>query len=162
MKNIKKTFVVLLLLQIEALFGQAITQTTSTAKYQEEDCNIYLIYNDSLVPGDAIFVRMMIQTPKTHKKDKPLEKQATLQLYRKSKTKPIESGVFYSTGKSKKATNQEMLCGIPLSSFLEKDDYYLLITVKEGNDSVKEINLPLTFQARKFNSDFISPFSSVL
>ena len=40
MKNIKKIFVVLLLLQIEALFGQAITQTTSTAKYQEEDCNI--------------------------------------------------------------------------------------------------------------------------
>ncbi|MDD7768453.1 MAG: M23 family metallopeptidase [Treponema sp.] len=155
MKNIKKIFVVLLLLQIEALFGQAITQTTSTAKYQEEDCNIYLIYNDSLVPGDAIFVRMMIQTPKTHKKDKPFEKQATLQLYRKSKTKPIESGVFYSTGKSKKATNQEMLCGIPLSSFLEKDDYYLLITVKEGNDSVKEINLPLTFQARKFNSETI-------
>lgn len=155
MKNVKKIFLALLLLQITSLYAQEIKQNVSQAKYQEEDCNINIIYNDSLVPGDAIFVRMMIQTPKTHKKDKPVEKQAKMQLFRKSRTKALESGVFYSTGKSKKATNQELLCGIPLSSFLEKDDYYLLITVTEGNEPAKEITLPLYFQARKFNSETI-------
>lgn len=156
MKNIKKLFAVLFLLQFASLFAQThpVTQTTSVAKYQEDDCNIYIIYNDSLVPGDAIFVRMMIQTPKSHKKDKPAEKKATLQLFKKSRTKAIESGIFYSTGKQKKATNQELLCGIPLSSFLEKDDYYILININDGA-SEKQINLPLTFTARKFNSETI-------
>lgn len=155
MRKVGKLFLVLLFIQFTSLFGQEIVQTHSTAKYQEEDCNINIIYNDSLVPGDAIFVRMMIQTPKNHKKEKSAEKSATLQLFRKSKTKAIESGVFYSTGKSKKSNQQEMLCGIPLSSFLEKDDYYIKIVVTEGTEPAKEITLPMTFTPRKFNSETI-------
>ena len=42
----------------------------ATAKYESENYNLNLIYNDVITPGDAIFVRMNITTPKNHKKGK--------------------------------------------------------------------------------------------
>lgn len=154
-KNVKIFLLITFLLQCFTLSAQNIERTTSTAKYQEEDCNIYVIYNDSVVPGDAIFVRMMIQTPKNHKKDKTAEKVAVMRLYRESKTKPIETATFYSTGKAKKSNTVELMCGVPLSSFLTKDNYTLKITITEGDETPKEFTLPLKFQNREFDKETI-------
>lgn len=156
MKRKIKFFVLFtILFQLSNVYAQNIERSTCTAKYQEEDCNIFIIYNDAVVPGDAIFVRMMIQTPKNHKKDKVSEKSAVLRLYRASKTKAIESASFYSTGKAKKSNNLELMCGIPLSSFLTDDTYTLKITISEGDEATKEFSLPLKFQDREFDKETI-------
>ena len=84
-----------------------------TAKYESENYNLNVTYNEVITPGDAIFVRMNITTPKNHKKSKnDPEKKATLQLLQDKKV--IESAPFYSL-KSRKANVTEMLCGIPVS-----------------------------------------------
>lgn len=154
-RNIKFFVLITLLLQMFNAYAGDIIRTTSTAKYQEDDCNIYVIYNDSVVPGDAIFVRMMIQTPKSHKKEKAPERVAVMRLYRETKAKAIETATFYSTGKAKKSNTVELMCGIPLSSFLTNDKYTLKITITEGDDTPKEFVLPLNFQNRDFDKETI-------
>jgi len=149
MKKIFKLFCITLLL----LQGFSAFADTATAKHQEEDCNVYVIYNDTIIPGDAVYVRMTIQTPKSHKKNKASEKTAVLQLYQKQKM--IQHAAFYSTGKSKKANSQELLCGLPLSSWLTDNEYSLKIifSVTEGEE--KEFTLPVKFQSREFNKETI-------
>lgn len=158
-KNLKLFFVFTLLLSVSTVFAQnrhVVERTINTAKYQEDDFNIFVVYNDSVVPGDAIFVRMLIQTPKSHKKDKPAEKTAIMRLYRETKSKPVETGTFYSLGKQKKGNSLELLCGIPLSSFLTNDTYTLKISISEENKpTTYDFVLPLKFQARKFIEETI-------
>ena len=48
-------------LQINLIFA-------ANAKYDSENYNLNLEYNDVITPGDAIFVRMNITVPKNHKK----------------------------------------------------------------------------------------------
>lgn len=149
MKRLFKVFITLLiLLQCNNIFAE-----TATAKHQEEDCNIYLIYNDTVIPGDAIFVRMTIQTPKSHKKNNNSTKNATLKLYQNNKE--IQSQSFYLTGKSKKANISEFLCGIPLSSWLQENNYSLKVIFSIDESETKEFTLPLKFQSREFNKETI-------
>ena len=80
----KKTLIALLcLFQFAFIFAE-------NAKYESENYNLNLRYNEVITPGDAIFVRMNITVPKNHKKSKTEpEKKATLQLLQDKKV--IES-----------------------------------------------------------------------
>lgn len=139
-------------------FGQMFSLSAEpvTAKYQEEDCTINVIYNDKLIPGDAIFVRMHIQVPKSHKKNYNLKDDistAELKLFQKQKC--IASSAFYNTNKIKKANATELLCGVPASLWLANNSYSLKAYIKIGDNDLKEINLPITFQTKEFNSETI-------
>ena len=60
----KKTLVAMLcMLQLGLIFA-------ASAKYESDNYNLNLIYNEVITPGDAIFVRMAITLPKNHKKTK--------------------------------------------------------------------------------------------
>ena len=63
----------LCLLQIFTLFA-------ATAKYQSQDYDLSIQYNDVITPGDAIFARMTVILPKNHKKSKDFTQKATLQM----------------------------------------------------------------------------------
>ena len=121
-----KRFIKFLSIALFMLISYSAFADTATAKHQEEDCNIYVIYNDTIVPGEALFVRMTIQVPKSHKKNKNLDTTATLHLYQKQKV--IQHAAFYATGKSKKANSKEYLCGIPLSTWLTDNEYSLKVS----------------------------------
>ena len=74
---------------------QIFTVFAASAKYNSEDYNLNLDYNDEIVPGDAVFVRMTVSIPKNHKKSKTndIDQKATLQLL--SEKKVIETSPFY-------------------------------------------------------------------
>ena len=61
MKKILLAFICLL--QLSSLFAVS-------AKYESEEYSISVNYNDTITPGDAIFVRMTVSSPKNHKKSK--------------------------------------------------------------------------------------------
>ncbi len=125
----------------------------ATAKYESENYNLNLTYNDVITPGDAIFVRMNITVPKTHKKSKnEPEKKATLQLLQDKKV--IESAPFYSL-KSRKASITEMLCGIPVSLWLKDGNYSLKIIYADTDSDIKEFILPSRLQMRTFPEEVL-------
>lgn len=125
----------------------------ATAKYESENYNLNLNYNDVITPGDAIFVRMNITVPKTHKKSKnEPEKKATLQLLQDKKV--IESAPFYSL-KTKKANITEMLCGIPVSLWLKDGNYSLKIIYADSDSDIKEFILPSRLQMRNFPEEVL-------
>lgn len=143
----KKFFVsILILLQVTLLFS-------ATAKYQSEEYNIFVTYNEVITPGDAIFVRMSINVPKTHKKAKiDTEKKATLQLLQDKKV--IETAPFYSINKNKKG-NIEMLCGIPVSLWLKDGNYSIKVIYTDPDLEIQEFILPSSLQMRKFPEEVI-------
>lgn len=123
-----------------------------TAKYQTENLNIHLNYNDTIIPGDAVFVRMTIATPK-HKKIKgEPDKKAALELYRNDKK--ADSAPFYIINK-KKQNVTEYLCGLPVSPWWESGNFHLKIIFELADQRTKEFTLPLTFQLRDFDSETI-------
>lgn len=126
----------------------------TTARYRTDDYTLNINYNDIITPGDAIFVRLSIQTPKNHKKNKiETEKKATLQLLQEKKV--LESAAFYNLPKSKKQNTAEMLCGIPVSLWLSEGNYSIKLIYSNSENDVKEFILPSTLKLRDFNKETI-------
>ena len=142
----KKILLTLLcLLQFNLIFA-------ANAKYESENYNLNLTYNDVITPGDAIFVRMNITFPKTHKKSKnEPEKKASLQLLQDKKV--IESAPFYQL--KKKTASTEMLCGIPVSLWLKDGNYSLKIIYADSDTDIKEFILPSRLQMRTFPEEVL-------
>ena len=139
---------ILVLLQITLCFAK-------TAVFHSENYNLTVTYNDTIVPGDAVFVRMSITTPKTHKKSKvEQEKRGALQLYQDKKV--IEKANFYSLGKKK--NNQafsDLLCGIPISPWLTQGNYSLKVVFSFNDEDTGEFTLPVTFKSRSFIEEVV-------
>ena len=142
----KKILLTLLcLIQLNLIFA-------ANAKYESENYNLNLTYNDVITPGDAIFVRLNITIPKTHKKSKnEPEKKATLQLLQDKKV--IESAPFYQL--KKKTASTEMLCGIPVSLWLKDGNYSLKIIYADSDTDIKEFILPSRLQMRTFPEEVL-------
>ena len=139
---------ILVLLQITLCFAK-------TAVFQSENYSLTVTYNETIVPGDAVFVRMSITTPKTHKKSKvEQEKRGALQLYQDKKV--IEKANFYSLGKKK--NNQafsDLLCGIPISPWLTQGNYSLKVVFSFNDEDTGEFTLPVTFKSRSFIEEVV-------
>lgn len=142
----KKIIVTILcLLQLGLLFA-------ASAKYESENYNLNIKYNDVITPGDAIFVRMNITLPKNHKKTKnEPEKKATLQMLQDKKV--IESAPFYQL--KKKTGSTEMLCGIPVSLWLKEGNYSIKVIYADSDTDVKEFVLPSRLQMRSFPEEVL-------
>lgn len=153
MKNKHIFIAILFIFNIFSLFGE-------NAIYQSENYIINVTYNETLVPGDSIFVRFLLTVPKNaipknHKKDKNFEidTKASLQLYKGEKV--IEKAVFYELKKQKNPYSIELLCGVPLSTFLKNDTYYLKIIFSFDNEPLKEFKLPVTYKKTDFFTETI-------
>ena len=143
----KKIFIsIFILLNIGLLFAK-------NAKYESENYNLNLSYNDVITPGDAIFVRMSVTVPKNHKKTKnEPDKKATLQLLQDKKV--IESAPFYSI-KNKKTNYIEMLCGIPVSLWLKDGNYSIKVIYADSDSDISEFILPSRLVMRTFPEEVI-------
>jgi len=119
------------------------------AEYNGKNYSIALTYNDTACPGDAVFVRMKLFAPRGYKKSKTA---ATLEL--KSKKKKIDGTDFFSI---KNGINGiELLAGIPLSSYLEPDEYQLVITYSFSGSEPMDFSLPLVLTHKDFASETVS------
>ncbi len=145
-----KKFLIILLVFAEVSFCFA-----KNAVFQSENYSLSVTYNEVLIPGDAVCVRMEITTPKNHKKSKgDSEKKGALQLY-KDKT-VIDKANFYSVGKKKNNhTYADLLCGIPASAWLTSGSYYLKVIFSFSDEETNEFTLPLVFQSRSFNKEVL-------
>lgn len=142
----KLLLAILCVFQINLIFA-------ASAKYESENYNLNLNYNDVITPGDAIFVRMNITIPKTHKKTRnEPPKKATLQLLQDKKV--IESAPFYQL-KSKKANITEMLCGIPVSLWLKDGNYSIKLIYADTDTDIKEFILPSHLKMRNFPEEVL-------
>lgn len=148
MKSIKKIFLLVAFTFI--LFSGF----CGTARFQEDDLTLTLKYTDTISPGDGLFVRMTVQTPKNHKRPKvEFEKKALLQLYRDKKK--IEQSSFYIISKKKNNATTELLAGIPLSTWLKNDIYTAKIFLSISENETKEFSIPLNFENRTFFEETI-------
>ena len=144
MKKLLLAFICLL--QLSALFAVS-------AKYESEEYTINVNYNDIISPGDAVFVRMTVSSPKNHKKTKnDFEKKATLQLLQDKKV--IESAPFYPL-KTKKQNITELLCGIPVSLWLKDGNYSVKVIFANSESNVKEFILPSRLVMRTFPEEVL-------
>ena len=138
-------------LLIAGLFQIAFLFATN-AKYQCDDYYLNITYNEVITPGDAIFARLAITTPKNHKKVKgENERKATLQLLQDKKV--IETAAFYAIPKNRKQNYMEMLCGIPVSLWLQEGNYSIKLIFSSNGSDVTEFILPSTLKMRDFNKE---------
>jgi len=122
----------------------------ASGKYESELYTINVSYNDTVVPGDAVFARLKITTPK--KKGKlEAEKKASLVLIQDKKA--IENAPFYQLNKNKKSNTVEMLCGLPVSSWITGGNFSLKVIFTSTDEETLEFSLPLTFQSREFDHE---------
>jgi len=136
------------------IFCNALFLFAATSKFQSESFSLSVTYNDEITPGNAIFARMQVNIPKSHKKAKnEVDRRATLQLLQDKKI--IEAAPFYQLQKSKKQNTYEMLSGIPVSLWLGEGNYSLKIVFTTPDDEVKEFVLPSTLKMREFNKETI-------
>ena len=97
---------------------------------------------------------MKISSPKSIKKEKDdIEKKATLQLLRDKKV--IEEVPFYSLSKSTKLSTVELLCGLPISMWLEEGNYSIKVIFTPYEGECKEFILPSTFEQREFVEEVV-------
>lgn len=148
MKTVKHLILTVLLLALgNTLFA-------ATAVYYSDDYSLKVSYNDKIIPGDAVFVRMNFQYGKALRKNKTeYEKSAVLNLYKNKKL--VEKATFYSLNKpSKKSLPYDFLAGVPLSTWIDDGEYTLKV-VFYLEDKASEFDLPVTFENRTFVSETI-------
>ena len=83
-------------------------------------CDEYFLsveYNDVIIPGDAIFVRLSVTNSKNHKKNKnDYEKKAAIQL--NNEKKKNTASPLFEIYKNKNQNFTSLLCGISIFSLL--------------------------------------------
>jgi len=148
-----KKHIIKLLISLSLFVCTALAYSAS-AVYNSEDYSLKVNYNDTLVPGDAVFVRLTFQYSKAMRRSRSEhEKAAILQLYKNKKL--VEKSVFYTLNKpSKKSIPIDFLSGLPLSSWIDDGDYNLKV-IFYLDDKAKEFDLPVTFKDRTFDSETI-------
>lgn len=125
-----------------------------TVSFQADGFSGTVVYNESAVPGDAVFARMTMRIPKNSKKKAEQDPAAVLELLKDDKK--IDSSAFYFLNKSRRQTNPEMLCGLPLSAWLDADESYSLrIILTTGASAAQKIALPFSMESRTFNREVL-------
>lgn len=124
------------------------------AKFSCDEYILNVEYNDVIIPGDAVFVRLSVTNPKNHKKNKiDYEKKAVIQL--NSEKKMITAAPLYEVYKNKKQNLTQLLGGIPVSQWLSDGNYSLTLIFADSDDNVKEFVLPSSFKTREFNEEIL-------
>ena len=124
------------------------------AKFSCDEYILNVEYNDIIIPGDAVFVRLSVTNPKNHKKNKnDYEKKAVIQL--NSEKKMITAAPLYEVYKNKKQNLTQLLGGIPVSQWLSDGNYSLILTFADSDENVKEFILPSSFKTRQFNEEIL-------
>ncbi len=155
MKKILSVFV--LLLAFASLFSES-------KKFKYKDFNLTAYYKSELYPGDAVFVRMILET-KNKKLIKSLGadtvESGKLEVYRvledkKLAEKPTSKSQFYKIERkaTKKLIKSVLLTGAPLSTFVKTGDYLTKISFSAFGTS-ENIEIPLKIIEKEFVSETI-------
>ncbi len=120
------------------------------ARFDGSQYSISLDYNESVLPGDPVFVRMRFENIKARKKDFSPAAKAELKIEEKT----IGTSAFYSIGG--KRSPYEFLTGLPISSWAKAGDYTIAVTYSPGDGGEKAFSLPLQVKEKEFESGVIT------
>jgi len=144
-----KNFVVLAFV-FSAFFSNL---TAETAYFRNDDFAILVKYNNEVIPGNAVFARLIFNQNKTSKKNIHIEK-ASLQIFQDGKLSA--SSPFYTLNKNKKQTYIEQLSGVPVSIWLEQEATFNVKIVFETSDNQNnEFELPVVYKLKNFINEEI-------
>ncbi|MBR5966942.1 MAG: M23 family metallopeptidase [Treponema sp.] len=143
MKNIKKTLLATLALALAA------SVFAKNARFDGASYSISLDYNDTVLPGDPVFVRMRFENVKAKKKAFAPAAKAEIKIEDKS----IGTSDFYSI--SKKGSH-EYMTGLPISSWAKSGEYNIVVSYTTGDEGQKSFDLPLTVGEKTFDSGTIT------
>lgn len=135
-------------------FATLVPLFSREASFTGEDYEIRLFYNDTTVPGDAVFVRMkFIQTGKLSKTDKAKLNATTAVLELYNNGKRLDKAAFYDLKKDSSKTTRTMLAGIGLSSWWKADQpYSLKVKYNLYGETPLEFDLPFGVNTKVFES----------
>ena len=114
MKNIKITLLTTLALALAA------SAFAKNARFDGAGYSINLEYNESVLPGDPVFIRMRFENVKAKKKAFAPTAKAELKI----DDKAIGTSDFYSLGKKGAF---EFLTGLPISSWAKSGEYQICV-----------------------------------
>lgn len=143
MKNIKKICLFALVLSLSALVF------AKNARFDGSGYSINLEYNESVFPGDPVFIRVRFENVKAKKKDFSPSAKAELKI----DDKVIGTSEFYSLGKK---GAYEFLTGLPISSWAKSGEYHISVAYSTGDEKQKAFDLPLTVKEKEFESGVIT------
>lgn len=137
--NFKKNFYIITFMLISSLSVFAANTTIS-----KNGIVFAVSYNEKVNPGDAIFIKLKIDGK--IKKAKTIEPIAFVEFH--SEEKRLEKSNFYYLSSKKK---NEMLSGIPISSFLHTGKFTLEITCQGFSEQDISFNLPVEVIEKEFD-----------
>ena len=129
------------------------------AIFDSEDYSLYVEYNDTSAPGDAIFVRMKItQNNRKAKISKEQFRATTAKLTLKNPDKTLRKSDFYEIPAVSSRSRQEitLLAGIPLSSWWTPEsqpNLTLTITYNLYGENSYHFDLPFSLIGKEFVSE---------
>jgi len=127
----------------------------NTVAFQTESYSGTITYNEEAKLGDAVFARMNMKINKSAKKKTNGDVQAVLQLYKENKK--IDHAPFYFlNSKTKRQAMPDMLCGLPLSTWLNpEDEFSLKIIFSTGVGADQEVILPFDVTEKNFPEEVL-------
>lgn len=139
-------------------FGLLISFNASArnAVYKCQAYELNVSYNDTTFPGDVVFVRMKLTAAKGQKNSKNAKTSAKAVITDKKKN--LSHSDFFQISASKKNTN-ELLAGLPLSTWTEAGSYNLTVTYTPFGQGSQEFTIPVTVNQKEFEKEEI-PLSS--
>ena len=148
MKRIPLLFLLLLMLP------PLLAERTS---WKTDDYQMHVFFNQTSAPGDALFVRMVFESKSKKILKDEGQSSATVRLLAASPEKDVARADFYPIRNqaTKKSLRQELLAGIPLSSYQKAGDYTLLVSYTPFGTEEFEFSLPVQITEKEFVKETI-------
>lgn len=143
MKIAKTTLAALAFALMAAAFAKS-------ARFDGSQYSISLDYNESVMPGDPVFIRMRFENVKAKKKNFTPVAKAEL----KTEEKTIGSSDFYAINGKKSLL--EFMAGLPISSWAKSGDYKISVIYSCGDEKENSFDLPLFVGEKDFESGVIT------
>ncbi len=136
-------------LAVLALALMAASAFAKNARFDGSQYSISLDYNDSVAPGDPVFIRMRFENVKAKKKSFSPAARAELKV----EDKVIGSSDFYAISKK---GSLEYMTGLPISSWAKSGEWKISVLYTAGDEGEKSFALPLFVQEKEFESGVIA------
>ena len=120
------------------------------ARFDGSNYSISLEYNESVLPGDPVFIRLRFENIKAKKKAFSPVAVAELRV----DDKAIGSSNFYLL--SDKKGGMEYMTGLPISSWAKSGEWQIIVKYTTGEDGEKSFTLPLAVGEKEFESGVIT------
>jgi len=110
-------------------------------RVSDENLPFEVDYTSSVNPGDAVFITLTLN------ENTSSQFSAQAELYSNGVTESLIEVELYKIG------NEAFSAVIPLSSWYEAGEFYLLVSYQIGNDAKKNFDLPVTMNKKDFISE---------